>query len=359
MLCVTLPLLQSAVAFGQLSDIDAGSERISDRQHERSAQGRSEVSPRRGSHEEEAERLIRRGIEARRQGRDDDAVSFFEQALQFHYTPRASAQLGLGCQAVGRWACADRYLTQALEASTDPWVERNRRHLERALGIVQANLGTMLISGGVDGARVLVDGQELARLPMTEPSVVGIGSHVLEVVAEGYYRVSRPIQIEAGQLRREAVVLRPREIARAPSSIQALDRGMPVASVSRARNLSNSAEARSLRMRRIGWALLGAGFATGVGAGIAFAVRQNAARDWNSSDCLIGGRTRADNCRSDRDRADSAELAAQVLLGMGAGLAATSVVLLLIPDSGPRERRAAKVSCGTFADFGMSCAMQF
>ncbi|MEM6962386.1 MAG: PEGA domain-containing protein, partial [Myxococcota bacterium] len=259
MLCVALPLLQSAVAFGQVSDIDAGSKRTSDRQHEHSARGRSDVSSGRGSHEEDAERLIRQGIAARRQGRDEDAVAFFEEALQFHYTPRASAQLGLGCQAVGRWACADRYLTQALEARTDPWIERNRRHLERAIGIVQANLGTMLISGGVDGARVLVDGQELARLPMTEPSAVGIGSHVLEVVAEGYYRVSRPIQIEAGQLRREAVVLRPREIARAPSSIQARDRGMRVASVSRARNLSNSKEARSLRMRRIGWALLGAG----------------------------------------------------------------------------------------------------
>src|SRR6516165_11970694 len=52
---------------------------------------------------EEAESLIRQGVELRKEGKDALALPFFEKAYQKSRNPRTAAQLGLGEMALGYW----------------------------------------------------------------------------------------------------------------------------------------------------------------------------------------------------------------------------------------------------------------
>jgi len=69
-----------------------------------------------------AEILIRKGVELRRRGRDSDASALFRQAYELSHTPRAAAQLGLCEQALGQWLEAEGHLSEALLAESDPWI---------------------------------------------------------------------------------------------------------------------------------------------------------------------------------------------------------------------------------------------
>ncbi len=148
---------------------------------------------------------LRRGVELRRAGHDLESIAEFEAAHALSPEPRASAQLGLAYQAVGRWLDAERLLHVALAASDDAWVTRNRAALDRALAVVAGHVGRLHVSGDVIGAEVRVDGAVIATLPMSEPAPVLAGTINLEVTAPGREPVSRRFTVEPGALVRESV----------------------------------------------------------------------------------------------------------------------------------------------------------
>ena len=92
-----------------------------------------------------------RGVQARREGHDDDGLREFRVALAEEQSARARAQVGLTLAALGQWAESERYLQGALD-SEDTWVRRNRGTLQRALDGVAARLGMLDVRGGVPGA---------------------------------------------------------------------------------------------------------------------------------------------------------------------------------------------------------------
>jgi hypothetical protein len=55
---------------------------------------------------DEAEDLVRKGVDLRREGRDQNALETFRKANQLASTPRTVAQMGLAEQALGRWTDA-------------------------------------------------------------------------------------------------------------------------------------------------------------------------------------------------------------------------------------------------------------
>ena len=84
---------------------------------------------------DDAEKLIRHGIELRKAHDDEGAARAFQQAYDQVHTPRAAGQLGLAEQALGRWEDAERHVGEALRTGGDPWVAKNRATLDEALGI--------------------------------------------------------------------------------------------------------------------------------------------------------------------------------------------------------------------------------
>jgi hypothetical protein len=61
-----------------------------------------------------------------------------------------------------------------------------RQVAERELSQLKASVATIVISGGVARAKLVIDGRERGTLPLSAPIRVGAGTHTLRVSAEGY-----------------------------------------------------------------------------------------------------------------------------------------------------------------------------
>jgi hypothetical protein len=153
--------------------------------------------------------LIRRGVAEREQGRDQAALELFGQAFDRYHTPRAQAQMGLACQALGRWGEADGHLSAALASTADPWITSNRRVLEQALAVIGQHVGTVEVLSNVPGTEILVDGRLVGQLPLRRPLRLSGGQAMVQARAEGYVTAQRPVSVVPGQLTRESFTLLP------------------------------------------------------------------------------------------------------------------------------------------------------
>src|SRR5689334_14201627 len=72
------------------------------------------ATPAHADGDESADRLLKRGVELRKAGKDDEALEAFRAAYTSRPSPRAQAQIGLAEQALGRWGDAERDLSEAL-----------------------------------------------------------------------------------------------------------------------------------------------------------------------------------------------------------------------------------------------------
>src|SRR5260221_25029 len=79
---------------------------------------------------QDADAFIKQGIALRRALKEQEALTAFRRAYELAPSPRAVAQIGLAEQALGRWADAEAHLLTALEAVSDPWIDKYRTPLE-------------------------------------------------------------------------------------------------------------------------------------------------------------------------------------------------------------------------------------
>ena len=105
----------------------------------------------------DADKLIREGVDLRRGGDDVGALQKFQRAFEVAPSPRATAQMGLAEQALGRWVTAYEHLHRALDATNDAWIKKSRPALEEALNHVNDHVGQVEILGGSPGAEVRIE----------------------------------------------------------------------------------------------------------------------------------------------------------------------------------------------------------
>lgn len=148
---------------------------------------------------DEVETRIRRGVELRKSGDDRGALPEFQRAYELSHTPRAAAQLGLDEQALGRWDVAEAHLSEAMRATADPWVAKNRSTIQRALGVTKAHVGSIQIAGEPEGAEVLVNGRLVGQLPLNDAVRVIAGDVDVELRATGFHRSTQKIKVEPFQ----------------------------------------------------------------------------------------------------------------------------------------------------------------
>jgi hypothetical protein len=104
---------------------------------------------------EDAENLIRQGVELRRQGDDVRAEGYFKIAYKQVPTPRAAGQLGLVELALNKSFEANIYLSEALE-SDDAWVQHIKATLEKSRERARSQLGEVDVAGAPDRATVKI-----------------------------------------------------------------------------------------------------------------------------------------------------------------------------------------------------------
>ena len=163
--------------------------------------------PARSAPDDQTEKLIRRGVQFRRAGQDEQALEQFRAAYAIHAAPAAKAQIGLAEQALGRWVDAENDVREALEHKGDPWIDKNEAALRGALATIGEHVGALQISGSPAGARVRVDDRDVGTIPFSRPVRVVTGEVVVSVSAPGHTEISRKLTVSAGSLTREVFTL--------------------------------------------------------------------------------------------------------------------------------------------------------
>lgn len=153
--------------------------------------------------------LIAEGVQARRDGKDQEALGLFEEALRLHPTPQANAQLGLCEQALGLWVQAETHLEEGLKGADDPWIKKHQATLQSSLEVVQRKIGTVEIWGTPAGASTIVDGTAAGKLPLPHALHFAEGRHAITIQAPGYIAEDRVLIVRPGTLSREHVALAP------------------------------------------------------------------------------------------------------------------------------------------------------
>ena len=161
----------------------------------------------RADSDDAGEALVRRGLELRKAGQDEQALDAFRSSYKLQATPRAQAQMGMAEQALGHWVDAERDLKGALAVEKDAWIARNSATLKRSLATVAEHLGSVQIVGSPAGARVVIDEREVGHVPIDGPVRAPVGEVLVTVSAPGYIDISRKITVVVGSLAREVIAL--------------------------------------------------------------------------------------------------------------------------------------------------------
>jgi hypothetical protein len=297
------------------------------------------------------EALIQEGIRLRRDGDDEKALEVFRQAERLQPSSvRVLLHLATAAQAAGHWVEADTYIRRVFEYRDDPYYRRYQSDIAMVEQIIASRVGRFQVVGSPRGAEVRLNGRVVGHVPMDEPARLEAGSYQLEVVSDGHYALRRPQRIPSGVLTRELVELG--TVRSASSSASVSDTGSP--------------SPGWWSQPWLGWTLAGASAASAVTAGIAFAVREQQATEWNDDSRCVrpGGQTREQQCGSDYGDAKLAERIG-ITAGIGAlvfGGAAAAHFLTRSSDEAPERFEGA--SAGSTAScspgwLGVVCEGRF
>lgn len=304
----------------------------------------------------------------REEGRDLDAVRVLEGVVACERTPRRVGRLGLAEAAAGLWVPAESHLAESLRAS-DPWVRRVRRDLGEQLARVREHVGNLEVIINAPRGELRIGGATVATLPMTEPLRVPSGALTYEVVAPGFVRELRRVEVAAGveQLTRENLALTPEAVAPPPPPPRVEPPPIEVTPPPRIgppRVVPPPPivppPPRGAWMRPTAIAATAVGGVLLVGGAAAVLVGAPAAEIYNDDRrCFVFGRgSRGTQCASERATAE--QMGALAVAGFVSGglLAAAGVVLFVVaPSSSPRAV-AVTVAPGP-GDLGLSLGGTF
>jgi PEGA domain len=164
-------------------------------------------------------KIVQRGIDFRKAGRDAEALAEFQRAAKIEESPRITAQIALAEQALGLWLNAHRDLLAALEHSDDSWIRKNRLTLDKSREAIESNLGRVEVWGAPSGAAVTLDDKSIGKLPSASTWLAPTEA-TLRVSAAGYEDFVRLLNVNADSRIREHVDLRhllPHVAAAAPA----------------------------------------------------------------------------------------------------------------------------------------------
>ena len=299
---------------------------------------------------EDPEALVEQGLQLREARRDEEALAKFERAHAIAPSPRTRAQIALAKQALGRWAAAETDLADALAAMADPWIAKHRAALEGALVTIRTHLGDLVVTGGVEGADVTVDGARVGALPLAGPVRLEVGTHTLEVTRRGFYSVSKPVAIQSDAPARVALDMR----ARAPDDAGDGARPPPIATPPPA---TTSSSGLGFTVAGVAMGVAGLGL---VGLGIGGVVARGAQVSAYNDDATcppIDAPMKPAACQSRVDSARTWEAVGVVGFVAGAALVAGGAVVMILGGAAG-AKPAASISCAPSFG-GVACAGRF
>lgn len=147
----------------------------------------------------DARELFSRGQAAYERGDYEDSVEAWEAGYELDPQPLLQYNLGQAYERLGELPKAVGAFETYLE-NADP-SDPNQQRARSQLAAIRERLGrtSVVISGGPDGAAILIDGEDRGRTPRPDPIAVEPGSHQVEVVLEGYRPFEAMVSVAAGR----------------------------------------------------------------------------------------------------------------------------------------------------------------
>ena len=132
-----------------------------------------------------------RGLSLFNEGDNAGALAEFKQTYALLPNPLVLYNIGLVYAAMGRPVDAVDALIPVIDSAT--LSSGQREQAQKTLADQRQRIGRVSVTTVPDGARIDVDGVEVARTPLTAPLRVAEGSHVIGAVAEGYAHARKEI----------------------------------------------------------------------------------------------------------------------------------------------------------------------
>jgi hypothetical protein len=312
---------------------------------------------------EDANALIREGLELRRQGDDVAALQRFQQAYELEHGARPLAQMGLAEQALGRWVVASEHLRDAMEETSDAWIKKNLLVLREAARRVDEHVGRIEILGGTAGAELRIDGVARGKLPLARPLTVSTGTLVIELSAPGYLPIQRTTVVRPREMTRESFdsLVPVAEHPAPPAAKPVAELGREPDSALSVSSAAGGERERSSRRRIITWSVGGLAAASLATAVVSHMVWQSTVSTFDgmsSCDASLPARGGGD-CQQLYDEGHRAKIIAYVGYGAAGALAATTAILLLTePARGSRATGQVACAVNPIAA-GVGCALRF
>lgn len=277
--------------------------------------------------------LIEQGRALRRAGRNEDALRSFRAAYALRPTPEAAGQIGFAEHALERWEPAWRHLHEALAEPGDPWVIAQREALDFSLHAVEAHLGSLRVDCAAPGATVAIAERADTALPMRDALRLAPGEVEIETRAPGHASARQRVTIAEGETVRLVVQLA-RLRVEAPPTRAAVAPEAPV----RGGSAPVAVAPTGSTQRTLGWIAAGGAVVFGGGGLAAMLVRDSSAAFWNDdARCLVGGRTREQNCSPSRERVELMQTLMIAGFTAGAVLAVSAAIALPLSMSRRHE----------------------
>jgi hypothetical protein len=158
----------------------------------------------------DADELVARGLELRRQAKPEEALEMFRRAHALVPSARTFGQMGLVETSLERWLAADAHVAAALATPDDVWVKKNRAFLQQARRVVSGHIGELVITGPA-ATDVAVDGKPVGTLPDVKPIRLVEGDAVVTASGAGFKEFSKTVKLAGGAKVALAMVLDPIE----------------------------------------------------------------------------------------------------------------------------------------------------
>jgi len=273
-----------------------------------------------------AEAHYQRGISAYRAGRYQEAIEEFLAAEREVPSPRLAFNVALAYEHLKRPARALEYFRDYLRRGPEPdnaaRVERRVAELASLLG--EQGVEQLTVRSHPTGATLMIDGTARGSTPWT--GELALGAHRVSVQYDGYVGREQAIELGDEQAIDVELQLTPRAVPPPEVGTQQID----------------PHDRRPLREDEPGrgvwrWAVVGAGGAALVGAGVFEVLRRDAQSDARNATYQL-------EWVEARDSAEDYQTTARILAGVGGLLTIGGAVLLWVDAE--RDARAPAVGFG-------------